>query len=189
MVRVLVLGLVLVLLLGGCRPFPLSANVDLLERTTLDREGRVTITVEEGEVGTFDRREPDDDGTCVPLEGEGWRPTIHAAQVRYDVRVRYDGPPLRGRVSGSAYVAPAREELWQAPARLGPETRLDLARTSTRLNGTLTLGPRQLQALRERVLCWGAVLRGHDVVAEGSGQAHVDYELERLELSIRYGVF
>lgn len=190
MVRFAVLGVLLALLLTGCRSVPISTDFDLLERTSLEPDGSVQVTIEEGDVEPFEQRRPNDGkGDCVPLGGEGWRPKVHEAFLKYDVAVRYEGPELEGHVAGQAHVAASKDELWETASRLGPKLEADLSRTSKRFTGTMELGPRQVEALRERRACWGAVVEGSGIRANGSGEARLTYDVERLVLTARFGVF
>src|SRR5690606_10495548 len=142
----------------------------------------------QGEVEVVDMRLPAEEGQCVSFADVAPGVTVHSAKLQWIVDANYDGPDLTGKLQARGYVAGADDELFHSSNTLGPVVTIKLDRTSTRLAGAAVLNPNQLQAVNDRVVCFGLEVTGEDLAALQSGEMRVVSSIQKLMLQITFRV-
>ncbi len=82
----------------------------------------------------------------------------------------------------------AGDDVFQPSHTLGPVFTVDLDRTTTRLAGAAVLNPTQLEAVNDRLVCWGVEVTGEGVAALEDGTITVGYSVKKLMLRITFSV-
>lgn len=177
------------LALGACAHMPLPANVDLLAKMPAETaEGEITQPVQAGTTETVDVRLPTEEGQCLDFSEVAPGVTVQSAKLQWIVDATYQGPDLTGKLQARAYAAGAGDAVFSSNHTVGPVFTIKLDRTRTRLAGAAVLNPTQLQAVNDRVVCFGVDVSGRDVAALEDGTLTIDYSVKQLKLSITFSV-